>query len=91
MKLKLSLIFLTFIFVFLPYLSYAQETLTITTYYPSPYGSYNELKVASNTYLAYSSGSVGIPAGSHTVELVLVAGNADANDYSQVTVLELPF
>ena len=33
----------------------------------------------------------GIGAGSHTVELVLVAGSSDANDYSQVTVLELPF
>ena len=33
----------------------------------------------------------GIGAGSHTVELVLVAGSSDVNDYSQVTVLELPF
>ncbi len=49
------------VFIFMPFLLYAaDETLTITTYYPSPYGSYNEFKVASNTYLAYSSGSVGI-------------------------------
>ena len=33
----------------------------------------------------------GIGAGSHTVELTLVDGSSDANDYSQVTVLELPF
>jgi hypothetical protein len=49
-----------FVFTFIPFLVFAQETLTITTYYPSPYGSYNQLSVASNTYLAYSSGSVGI-------------------------------
>jgi hypothetical protein len=40
--------------------SNAQETLTITTYYPSPYGSYNELRTYSNTYLATDSGNVGI-------------------------------
>jgi len=36
------------------------EDITITTYYPSPYGSYNELTTHSNTYLATTSGSVGI-------------------------------
>ena len=56
LSLSLSLICLSV----LPAVVLADETLTITTYYPSPYGSYNELKVASNTYLAYSSGSVGI-------------------------------
>ena len=28
---------------------YADETITITTYYPSPYGSYNQLQVGSGT------------------------------------------
>jgi hypothetical protein len=32
----------------------------------------------------------GLPAGTHTVSLKLVSGNSDTNDYSQVTVLELP-
>lgn len=36
------------------------ESITITTYYPSPYGAYNELKSYSNTYLAITSGNVGI-------------------------------
>jgi hypothetical protein len=33
----------------------------------------------------------GVSAGSHTVSLVLAAGSSDNNDYSQVTILELPF
>jgi len=28
-----------------PFFSFAQENITITTYYPSPYGSYRELRV----------------------------------------------
>lgn len=44
MKSKMFLIPL--ICVFIPALLFAQETLTITTYYPSPYGSYNDLAVA---------------------------------------------
>ena len=39
---KLKFIFI-FIFGFLN-LSFAEESITITTYYPSPYGSYNELQ-----------------------------------------------
>jgi len=30
-----------------PVVCFAQETLTISTYYPSPYGSYNELQVGN--------------------------------------------
>jgi len=41
-------------------LSFADETLTITTYYPSPYGVYNELTTTSNAYLATTGGRVGI-------------------------------
>ncbi len=54
-----------FIFVLFS-LSFAEETLTITTYYPSPYGSYNQLTTTGNTYLATSSGSVGIGTASTT-------------------------
>ena len=50
-----------FVFTFLPISLLAQETLTITTYYPSPYGSYNELSTSGNTYLATTAaGRVGI-------------------------------
>ncbi len=37
-----------------------EEKLTITTYFPAPYGSYKELTTTGHTYLATSSGNVGI-------------------------------
>ena len=43
-------IFLATILVLLIFtISFAQEQLTITTYYPSPYGSYNELQLSPHT------------------------------------------
>lgn len=55
---KLGLIFVIPSFVF-PLFVYAQEeSLTITTYYPAPYGSYEEL--SANIL------NVGLPAGTTT-------------------------
>ncbi|MBI4056934.1 MAG: hypothetical protein HY399_05225 [Elusimicrobia bacterium] len=52
------------------------EQLTLTTYYPAPYGVYNELRTIGNTYLAYTSGRVGIGTNSPTGKLqVTVAGS----------------
>jgi len=48
------------------------ETLTITTYYPSPYGSYNELTTYSNAYLAIRSGNVGIGTSNPEAKLHVV-------------------
>ena len=42
---KIILISVFFIFSFLS-VGFSQERITITTYYPSPFGSYNELTVA---------------------------------------------
>jgi hypothetical protein len=59
-----SIIVITVIFVLAAYsLIVAEETLTVTTYYPSPYGSYynltsTELTTTGNTTLASVSGSV---------------------------------
>lgn len=51
-KLSLAICFIfCFLFSVLCSLSNAQETLTITTYYPSPYGSYRDLTVANNLRL----------------------------------------
>ncbi len=36
------------------------DQITISTYYPAPYGVYREFKTTSNTYLATDSGNVGI-------------------------------
>jgi hypothetical protein len=41
---KVYLILSVFAFSFLPFLAFSQETLTISTYYPSPYGNYRELR-----------------------------------------------
>ena len=49
-----------------------EEEFTITTYYPSPYGSYNELTTYSNTYLATQSGNVGIGTSNPEAELHVV-------------------
>ena len=53
----------------------ADETLTITTYYPSPYGSYNQLTTTGDTYLATTSANkVGIGTTS-PAEKLEVSGN----------------
>lgn len=36
------------------------EDITLTTYYPAPYGAYDELSTTGNTYLATTSGNVGV-------------------------------
>ncbi len=73
--------------IMLTFLSFAyaqEETITITTYYPSPYGEYNELRTHSNTYLATDSGSVGI--GTMNLEsgrkLEVVGGGTDRHTAS---------
>lgn len=67
---------ITLIILVLFSLSLAEESITITTYYPSPYGSYNELTTASNTYLATTSGNVGIGTTSAIYKLDV---NGDIN------------
>jgi len=45
------------------------EDITLTTYYPSPRGVYQELTTTSNTYLATQGGNVGIGTASPTQKL----------------------
>ena len=53
-----------FVFIFCLFLSGSaqsqSDSLTITTYYPSPYGDYNQLTTHNNTNLATDGGRVGI-------------------------------
>ncbi len=57
---KKFLILLSFIFLFVPFV-FAEESITLTTYYPSPYGSYYNFSASNNVTLATVAGSrVGI-------------------------------
>ena len=58
----------------------ADESLTLETYYPAPYGSYAELTTTSNTYLATEGGNVVIGTTSPSGPLSDMPGNLDVND-----------
>lgn len=45
------------------------EDITLTTYYPSPRGVYDELRSNNNTFLAVQGGAVGIGAASASAKL----------------------
>jgi len=52
------------------------EEITLTTYYPAPYGEYDELLASGNAYLAINSGRVGI--GTDTPDAILdIAGDGE--------------
>lgn len=57
MKTKLSCVTFLVLFLVLPLLVFAQEEITITTYYPSPYGVYRTLRLYPNTETAFSVGN----------------------------------
>jgi hypothetical protein len=51
----------------------AQENITITTYYPSPYGSYNNLTVINNLSVGTASTGIG--------RLTVIGAGTDANGF----------
>ncbi|MEK7721109.1 MAG: hypothetical protein AAB359_01825, partial [Elusimicrobiota bacterium] len=52
------------------------ETLTLTTYYPAPYGGYVSLLTTGQTVLARDSGSVGIGVANPSGKLQVSGGDA---------------
>jgi len=63
------------------------EDITLTTYYPAPYGAYDELTTTGNTYLATTSGNVGIGTTTPETYKLKVIGTIDATAYSVGTTL----
>jgi hypothetical protein len=71
------------IMLFMGIYSMAEE-ITLTTYYPAPYGAYDELTTTGNAYLATTSGNaVGIGTTTVTANMALdVAGTINAEAYA---------
>lgn len=63
------------------------EDITLTTYYPAPYGAYDELTTTGNTYLATTSGNVGIGTAAPGAYKLQVIGTIDATAFSAGTTL----
>ena len=68
---------------FAAYAAYA-DNVTVSTYYPSPFGSYQKLTTTDDTNLATAGGSVMIGAGAATEKLD-VNGNARIGGDATVT------
>jgi len=60
-----------------PLAAFAQdeEEIVLTTYYPAPFGDYDELMVSGDTYLAADSGGVTIGASSVPAALLDIVGD----------------
>ena len=52
----------------------ADESLTLETYYPAPYGIYSELTTTNSTYLATEGGNVGIGTTDPQAKLEVAGG-----------------
>ena len=72
----LSFIFLLSLLLTFSFSAFSEDSITITTYYPSPYGSYNELYVANKMGIGIQS------PGTYDGKVVKldVEGYAAAND-----------
>jgi hypothetical protein len=77
---KKSLLLLLFSYViFVEVSALAEETLTITTYFPMPYASYRELTTTGDTYFVTSTDKVvgvGIGVGATAPKILLQVGTS---------------
>lgn len=65
------------------------EQLTLTTYYPSPYGVYEELRSTQNTYLSYAGGNTCIGSTSCSAKLTVTGGAVVTGDQTINGVLDV--
>ena len=82
---KFSFVSFVFVFIFSSFAFAADETLAITTYYPSPYGSYNRLSVANQPAFEVKLCSNVVNAGAYVTWETIV--NNIGSYYSTATGL----
>lgn len=73
---KSALLFVALLFLGWNPLPVGSETLTLTTYYPAPYGGYVSLLTTGQTLLARDAGNVGVGVPSPQVKLDVAQGTA---------------
>ncbi|MDD5109088.1 MAG: hypothetical protein PHC29_06230 [Candidatus Omnitrophica bacterium] len=96
-KLFKSIFLISFILFFCLTYLFAVEEITITTYYPSPYGSYNELTVASRQAIGDVNGDGGVDnsdlgvddSGNPLPGSLIVAGNVGIGKRSPFRKLDV--
>jgi len=66
------------------------EEITLTTYYPSPRGVYQELRTTNNTYLAIDGGDVGIGTTNPQAKLDVAGAIQVQSGYLQLPTSSSP-
>lgn len=90
---KTFIIICSFLFFLLtlPFFTFAEEEITITTYYPSPYGSYNELDTRTLWFGEERNGLIGFnyPDTNYDRRLRITAGRNDTQNNDQGASIDL--
>ncbi|MFA5090460.1 MAG: hypothetical protein WC510_05480 [Candidatus Omnitrophota bacterium] len=66
-------------------LLFADEQLSVVTFFPSPYADYSQLTVTNNAYLAVDAGNVGIGTTSPAQKLVIYGASTGNYASSQMS------
>jgi hypothetical protein len=90
MKISARLIILCSLFALIPFFAFSQETFTLMTYYPSPYGSYNDLTVYNRLGVGTTAPAVRLHVvGDGTRSAVFMSGNVGIGTTGPATILEV--
>jgi len=90
MKANCRFIAVFFFFTFIPVFAFSQETFTLMTYYPSPYGSYNDLTVFNRLGIGTTAPVVRLHVvGDGTTSAVFMSGNVGMGTTGPVSILSI--